>query len=292
MDLSGRTCLVTGANSGIGKETARELARRGAHVVLACRSRERGEATRAELTEEIGGDEVELGLVDLGSQASIRDFAREFRSRHDALHVLVNNAGTWSSGRQVSPEGIELTWATNVLGYFLLTHLFLDLLERSSPARIVNVASELARDLDLADVQFARRSYSGVTAYAQSKQADRMLTWALARRLEGSAVTANAMHPGGVNTPLFGKGGGFMGIAGSLYGKLFGRSPSEGADTVVWLSASPELKGVNGRFWIDRSEVPCRFRDRAQEEALWELCVSMTKPPPVPGSPGTSPKRT
>ena len=275
-DLSGRTCLVTGANSGIGKETARQLARLGARVVLACRNAQRGRAARDEIAQQTGNPSVELAVVDLAVQGAIREFAREFRRGHDALHVLVNNAGTWSSRREETADGIEATWATNVLAYFLLTDLLLDLIRQSAPARIVNVASELAGDLDLGDVEFRRRRYDGVAAYSQSKQADRMWTWALARRLEGTDVTANAMHPGGVNTPLFGKGGGFKGMLGSVYAKVLGKSPAQGADTVAWLAASHDVDGQNGKFWIDRAEARCRFRGAAEEEALWSLCVSMT----------------
>jgi len=272
-----QTCLVTGANSGIGRETARGLARLGYRVVLACRDPERGEAARQDIAQTTGNAGVELLIVDLARQASIRELARAFLESHRELHVLVNNAGTWATRRRESPDGIELTWATNVLGYYLLTDLLLDRIRQSAPARIVNVASRLARDLDLEDVEFRRRSYSGVSAYAQSKQADRMLTWALARRLEGSAVTANAMHPGGVNTPLFAKGGGLLGLAASAFSKLSGKTPEEGADTVVWLASSPEIAGRTGEFWIDRRAVPCRFRDPAAEERLWSLCASMTR---------------
>ena len=138
--------------------------------------------------------------------------------------MLVNNAGTWLTRREETDEGIERTWATNMLGYFLLTEALRPLLARSAPARVVNVASELAHDLDLSDVEFERRPYEGVTAYAQSKQANRMWTWALARRLEGTGVTANAMHPGGVNTPLFRKGGGWKSLAAR------GLRPRDGED--------------------------------------------------------------
>ena len=272
-----RTCLVTGANSGIGRETARGLARLGHRVVLACRHPQRGEAARQDVAATTGNPAVELMIVDLSRQASIRDFARAFLDSHPELHVLVNNAGIWANRRRESPEGIEQTWATNVLGYFLLTELLLDRLRESAPARIVNVASQLARDLDLEDVEFRRRSYSGVSAYAQSKQADRMLTWALARRLEGTAVTANAMHPGGVNTPLFSKGGGLLAMAASAFSKMAGKAPEEGADTVVWLATSPDVEGQSGTFWIDRHAVPCRFHDPAAEERLWTLCASMTR---------------
>jgi NAD(P)-dependent dehydrogenase (short-subunit alcohol dehydrogenase family) len=140
----------------------------------------------------------------------------------------------------------------------------------------VSVASDLARGLDLDDVEFRRRPYEGVAAYAQSKQANRMWTWALARRLDGSGVTANALHPGGVDTPLFAKGGGWKSWAGAAYGKLFGKTAADGASTVVHLASSPEVEGMSGRFWIDSREASCRFRGEAQEEALFALCGRMT----------------
>jgi NAD(P)-dependent dehydrogenase (short-subunit alcohol dehydrogenase family) len=280
-DLSGRTCLVTGGNAGIGKAIARELARMRARVILACRSAERGEVARREIAAVTSNPEVEVMLVDLSRQASIREFARTFRGRHPALHVLVNNAGVWLQRRQESGEGIEMTWATNVLAYFLLTELLLPALEKAPRARIVNVASELAGDLDLGDVEFKTRPYGGRTAYAQSKQADRMLTWALARRLPGSGVTANAMHPGFVSTELFSKAGGLLGVAASFLAKLQARRPDEGADTALWLAASPDVEGRSGAYWIDRQERACRFRDPAAEDALWELSESMTRPRPV-----------
>jgi NAD(P)-dependent dehydrogenase (short-subunit alcohol dehydrogenase family) len=280
-DLGGRTCLVTGGSAGIGKAMARELARMRARVVLACRSAERGEAARREIAAETANPEVEVMLVDLSRQASIREFARTFRGRHPALHVLVNNAGVWLQRRQESGEGIEMTWATNVLAYFLLTELLLPALEKAPRARIVNVASELAGDLDLGDVQFKARPYSGRTAYAQSKQADRMLTWALARRLPGAGVTANAMHPGFVSTELFSKAGGLLGVAATFLAKLQARRPEEGADTAVWLAASPDVEGRSGAYWIDRQERSCRFRDPAAEDALWRVSESMTRPRPV-----------
>jgi NAD(P)-dependent dehydrogenase (short-subunit alcohol dehydrogenase family) len=276
--MHGRVCLVTGANSGIGREAARELARLGAHVVMACRDAARGEAARAEIVSDTGSSTVELLLVDLASQRSIREAVAAFRSRHAALHVLVNNAGIWAERRRESPDGIELVWATNQLGYSLPTSLLLDLMKRSAPARIINVASGLARDLDLEDVEFKRRRYSGISAYAQSKQANRMWTWALARRLEGSGVTANAMHPGGVNTPLFAKGGGLRSLIASLYMKLAGRTPREGADTIVWLAASPQIEGMNGQFWYERKQRHCAHRDTPREERLYELCEKMTGP--------------
>lgn len=286
-DLRGRCCLVTGASSGIGAQTARELARLGARVVMACRNRERGEAARRRILEETGNGQLELRLVDLSSRRSTADFAEAFVRDEPRLDVLVNNAGTWSARRKQSAEGVELTWATNMLGYAHLTALLLERLKASAPARIVNVASLLARDLDLDDVEFRQRTYAGITAYAQSKQANRMWTWALARRLQGSGVVANALHPGAVNTPLFGKGGGPLALAAAIWAKLFGRSVGEGADTVVWLAASPQAETEHGKFWIDRRAVRCRYRDEAREERLWALCESMTGTAPTAAATGS-----
>jgi NAD(P)-dependent dehydrogenase (short-subunit alcohol dehydrogenase family) len=277
-DLSGRTCLVTGGSAGIGKAVAQELALLGARVVLACRSTERGEKARREILSKAGPGEVEVMEVDLSRQGSIREFARTFAARHPALDVLVNNAGVWLQRREESAEGIEMTWATNVLGYFLLTELLLPALRRAAPARVVNVASLLAGGLDPRDVEFKTRPYRGRAAYAQSKQANRMFTWALARRLAGTGVTANAMHPGFVNTELFQKAGGPLGVAASLWARLQAKRPEEGADTAVWLAGSPEVEGRADAFWIDREERSCRFRDPVAEEELWALCEAMTRP--------------
>ena len=276
-DLVGTTCVVTGASAGIGLAAARELARLGARVVMAVRNPEKGERARRSVVGATGR-EVEMAVVDLASRESVHAFARDLAARHPRVDVLVNNAGIWSERRRVSPDGIELVWATNVLGYWLVTDLLRPQLQAAGKARVVNVASRLAGDLDLSDVQFERRPWSGRAAYAQSKQADRMITWALARRLAGTGVSANAMHPGFVATEIFGKGGGLVSHFASLFAKLRGRRPEEGADTVVWLAASPDVEGRSGRFWIDRQERRCRFRDEPAEEALWALCRDMSRP--------------
>jgi NAD(P)-dependent dehydrogenase (short-subunit alcohol dehydrogenase family) len=259
-------CLVTGANTGIGFEVARGLARKGCRAVLACRDRAKGEAARNNITSEICDSDIETLVVVLASQSSIRSAAQEFSRKHDVLDVLVNNAGMTSPKRRESPEGIELTFATNVLGYHLLTGQLIELLRRAPAARVINTASMMAYGLDLDDVNFKRRRYDASTAYAQSKQADRMLTWALARRLAGTSVTANALHPGVVNTALLRAfAPGYSGI-----------TAAEGADTTVWLATSPEMAGVSGRFWVRCREIPCEFRGRENEEALWSLCDRMT----------------
>ncbi len=279
-DLSGRTCVVTGASAGIGRATAHELARLGARVVMAVRNPEKGEKVRRVIAKATGNAEVEIATVDLARGQSIRAFARELAARHPKLDVLVNNAGIWSDRRQIGPDGVELTWATNMLGYSLTTDLLLPPLRAAGGGRVVNVASRYAGGLDLGDVQFERRPWAGKSAYAQSKQANRMWSWALARRLEGTGVTVNALHPGFVSTEIFGKGGGPLGLVLSLIAKLRARRPTEGADTVVWLAASPEVAGRSGLFWVDRHEHPCRFRNEAAEEELWRLCQSMTRQAP------------
>jgi NAD(P)-dependent dehydrogenase (short-subunit alcohol dehydrogenase family) len=276
-DLFGKTCVVTGASSGIGRAAARELARLGARVVLAVRNAERGEAARRAIMSETGSAAAEVALVDVSSQASVRAFARDLGRSCPRLDVLVNNAGIWASRRQLAADGIELTWATNVLGYLLVAESLLPLLEAAGRARVVNVASRMAGGLDLADVQYARRPYVGRAAYAQSKQADRMLSWALARRLADRGVTVNALHPGFVATGIFAKGGGLGGLFASLYSKLRARSPGQGADTVVYLAASPDVEGRTGLFWAERQERHCRFRDEEQEEALLRLCRGMLR---------------
>ncbi len=275
-DLSGRTCVVTGASAGIGRATAHELARLGARVVLAVRNRQKGEKVLRAIARATGNTELEIATVDFARAQSIRAFARDLATRHPKIHVLVNNAGIWSNCRQLGPDGIELVWATNVLGYFLTTELLLSQLRAAGRARVVSVASRYAGGLDLTDVQFERRPWAGKSAYAQSKQANRMWTWALSRRLEGTGVTANALHPGFVSTEIFKKGGGVLAFTLAVVAKLRARRPAEGADTVVWLAASPEADGQSGLFWVDRHEHPCRFRDEVTEEELWRMCQRMS----------------
>lgn len=275
-DLSGHTCVVTGASAGIGRATAHELARLGARVIMAVRNPEKGERVLSAIAKATGSAQLEIATVDLARAQSIRSFARELATRHPQIHVLVNNAGIWSHRRRLGPDGIELVWSTNMLGYFLTTELLLPGLQAAGRARVVNVASRYAGGLDLTDVQFERRPWAGKAAYAQSKQANRMWTWALARRLEGTGVTANALHPGFVSTEIFQKGGGALSFALAVLAKLRARRPAEGADTVVWLAASPEVDGRSGLLWVDRHEHPCRFRDEAAEEELWRMCHRMS----------------
>lgn len=270
--------MITGPTSGIGKEIAIKLAGLGADLVLGCRDAAAGRNLERALAPSPSARSIDVIQVDLSSRRSIQEFARQVFARHARLDVLVNNAGT-SRGPQPlakNDEGIELTFATNVLGYFLTSTLLLPRLRENRTARIVNVASTFASDLDLDDLQFQRRPFDGMKAYAQSKACDRLLTWALARRLEGSGVTANAMAPGLiVDTGLY------RNMPPEAMARLRerggGRTPSDGADTAVWLASSPEVEGVSGRLFENRKEIPCLFRNRESEERLWSICESLTK---------------
>lgn len=195
---------------------------------------------------------------------------RAVAERFPKLDVLVNNAAASLRTCDVTPEGFERHWATNVLGPHLLTTLLLPPLAASSHGRIVNVSTVAAGGLDLGDTQYEKRRYSGIGAYRASKQASRMLTWALADRLQGKPVTANALSPGYVLTDLTRNVGGLLKLVVALT-SLWAQSPLDGADTTIWLAASPEVQGQTGKFWKDRREVPCRFRDTAAVEQLWAL---------------------
>jgi NAD(P)-dependent dehydrogenase (short-subunit alcohol dehydrogenase family) len=274
--MKGKRVIITGPTSGVGKEIAIQLAELGAEVILACRDVKRGNQVASQITRQTGSSKPVVMQVDTSSQKSIRKFAREFRRRYRRLDVLINNAGgnRGTLPKVNSVDGIELTFATNVLGYFLLTQELLDVLKRSAPARIINVASSYASDLDLDDLQFERRPFESFRAYAQSKAGDRMFTWALARRLKGTGVTANAMTPGLITeTELY------RNSAPELIQRLTqysgGRTSAQGADTAVWLASAPEMEGASGKFFEDREELECEFRNKKNEEKLWGICEGL-----------------
>lgn len=274
--MTGKRVIVTGPTSGFGKEIAAQLAALGAELVLACRDLGRGERAADEIARRTGAKNCVVIRIDTSNRQSIREFARQYCERYPRIDVLINNAGIYRSQRQVSVDGIELTFATNVLGYYLLTRDLIDLLRASAPARIVNVASNFASDLDLVDLQFERRAYDGLKAYAQSKACDRMLTWTFARRLEGSGVTANAMAPGLVVRTALLRDAPLLVRLKMYIGSLFlGRSIAQGADTAIWLASSAEVEGINGRFFDRRQEVPCKFRNVETEEQLWSICEGL-----------------
>lgn len=277
MQITGRVCLVTGANTGHGKAVAAALAKMGATVVLGCCNSERAEAARAQLMAESGNDRISVLLLNLANQRSVRDASAQFLSEHHALDVLVNNAGAWWADRRVSPDGTELVWATNVLGPDLLTQLLLPALRASGSGRIINVASTRAGGLDLNDVEYRRRPYSGIQAYEASKQAVRMLTWALADQLRDQPVVANALCPGFMKTEL-GRGAPKSFRILLMLLRPLQSSPERGAETAVWLATSPEAAKLTNQFFVKRSPVPCKFRDPVACETLWHLCKTTLVP--------------
>ena len=206
---------------------------------------------------------------------SIRGFVQQVTIGDAPIHVLVNNAGTYRETRETTADGRELTWATNVLGPFMLTNLLAPSLIAAGPSRVVNLASKLAGGLDLDDLDFERRSYSGTKAYKQSKQANRMLTWGCQQRI-GDIVSVNACHPGGVNTRIYDN---LSGLAAAVMnvGRRFMKTPAEGARTPTRLAADPELGNLRAEFWIDEASVKRKFTDQAAIDALWTRCVALTQ---------------
>ncbi|HZB83174.1 MAG TPA: SDR family oxidoreductase [Rubrobacteraceae bacterium] len=276
--MNGKVVLITGGTSGIGKAAAKALAGMGAEVVVAGRNRQKGEGALQEIRSESGNNRVSLLLADLAAQAEVRRLAKEFRASHDRLDVLVNNAGLYKTRRTETPDGIEMTLAVNYLAPFLLTSLLLDLLKKSAPSRVINVSSEAERwgKIDLDDLQSERR-YRGFPVYGKSKLANIMFTYELAERLRGTGVTANCMHPGSVNTNM-GKNERGVGILLFRAFKPFMRSPKKGADTLIYLAASPDVQGRTGEYFIDR-EVATSSKeayDGTLREQLWEVSEELT----------------
>jgi NAD(P)-dependent dehydrogenase (short-subunit alcohol dehydrogenase family) len=276
--MQGKTCLITGASSGIGKATALGLATMGATLVLICRDRQRGEATVAEIAAATGRRDVTLLLADLGVQHEIRRVAAEVLALDRPLHVLINNAGTINLQRSVTADGIETTFAVNHLAYFLLTNLLLARLHQSAPARVVSVASEAHKfgALDFADLGNQRR-YRPMRVYGQSKLANILFTDELARRLAGSGVTANSLHPGAVGTGL-GRNNGAWARVGIALLRPFFRSPAGGATTSIYLASSPAVDGVTGKYFVNCQEKrPGRYaQDREVARRLWDVSAQLT----------------
>lgn len=257
-----KLALVTGATGAIGKAIALGIARQnGYRVVLLCRDPRKAESAVDEIIGLSGNQRVSHEIVDLSSKASIDAASRRLPS---PVHVLVNNAATTPRERSETAEGIELQFATNVLGYFWLTRALVEQLKAGSPSRVVNVASYWAGGLDLDDLEFKKRPYSNDAAYRQSKQADRMLTVALARRLRESGISINACHPGDVSSRLSND----LGFAGH-------ESPGEGARTPAWLATGATGQRESGKYFEHMQMRRCRFgEDSEKVEALYQACLA------------------
>ena len=271
--MEGKRVIITGPTSGVGKEAALGMAHLGAEIILACRDIQKGNQVAKEITRRTNSSRLEVMHIDTSSQESIREFALTFRHKYRRLDVLINNAAInrGTLPKMDNADSIELTFATNVLGYFLLTRELLDVLKRSTPSRIINVASAFARDLDLDDLEFKRRRFESFKAYSQSKACDRLLTWGMARRLNGSGVMVNAMTPSLIPTTGLFRHAEPEHIK-ELTRRAGGRTAVDGADTLIWLASDPDLRGVTNKFFQDREEVECEFRNKEDEEKLWKIC--------------------
>jgi len=269
MDMRGRVVLVTGSTDGIGRATAQDLARRGASVLLHGRDRKKGERVEEEVRRLSGNRNLDLFIADFSSPAQVRQMAGEVEQKYDRLHVLINNAGTFRSQREITEDGLEATFAVNYLSAFQLTNLLLPLIKKSAPSRIVNLASVAHWNgrVDWQNLQ-GERSYDGFSAYALSKLGMVLFTYALAERLKGSGVTANCLHPGVIKTKLLRAG----------FGDYPGESPEKGARTPVYLAASGEVEGVSGQYFENcrpRGSSPQSYNRRLQEE-FWRISEELS----------------
>jgi retinol dehydrogenase-14 len=278
--LHGKICLVTGATSGIGLVTASALAGQGAEVVITGRRQTRIDEALHRIRTEHPNAVVHALQADFADLAQVERLAAEFKERFERLDVLVNNAGAYYNQRHATPYGeAERTFAVNHLAPFLLTHRLLDQLQASAPARVVNVASgaHVYDQLDFDDLGF-RRGYIGMRAYARSKLANILFTYELARRLEGSGVTANAVHPGQVATDIWRTNFPLIGplLKGAI--RLTGLTPGQGADTLIYLAASPEVEGVSGKYFVRRKAVrssPLSYNEEVARR-LWQVSEDLT----------------
>ncbi len=279
--LNSKVCIVTGANSGLGKATSFHLAKLGATLYLICRNQKSGEATQRQITQSTGNSKVFLEIVDMSEPQQIKDFAERFQPLENRLDRLINNAGVLLNQRQENSEGIEKTFATNTLGYFLMTNLMLPYLLKSKEARIINVSSGgmYGAALQLEDPQYKKRLYNGVRAYAESKRAEVILSDIWAHHIKKKSLIVSAMHPGWADT---------AGIQNALptfrkVTQLILRTPEQGADTIIWLAVNPNLKKQDsGLFWFDRKPCPLHRSSKThhtQEEAqrLWQLCCELSQ---------------
>jgi len=271
--MKDKVVIITGANKGIGRETAKQISKFGARVYMACRSLDSANQARNEIINETKNENVFVKYLDLSSVESVKKFAEQFKQEESKVDVLINNAGLWTENKVLTDLNVEMTFAVNVLGPQLLTQLLLSELRAAAPSRIINVASHFAGGLDINDICFDNRSYNGTVAYKKTKQANRMLTREWARRLEADNILVYSLTPGLIpDTGLFKE----VNAVGKFFIKVFalfeGRTIQEGADTVVWLASEEKIDGVNGGFFNRRKEVNCKFFNPSDEKRLWDKC--------------------
>ena len=273
--MKNKIVLITGATSGIGKETALGLAKLGATIVFTTRDNLKGEKTKKELIATTSNKNIHMLKCDLASFESIRNCCKEFKSKYDKLHVLINNAGVWDFKRRESKDGIENIFATNYLAPFLMTNLLLDILKKSSPSHIINVTSGMHYGtINFDDIEF-KQKFSGAKAYRQSKLGLILFTRFLAKKLEGTGVTVNCVHPGMNKTDLGRDAGGFS----QMIFKLMGKNPEIGAETSIYLASSPDVENITGEYFakekIKRSSKESYDMDLAKK--LWDVSENYLK---------------
>ena len=276
--MEGKVCLITGATSGIGEVTARELARIGCSVVITARDQRKAEIAVDKLRAESGSLKIDGLVADLSSQVEVRNLAAEFKRQHNRLDVLINNAGAIYLRRSLSQDGIEMTFAVNHLAPFLLTNLLLETLINSTPSRIINVASNSHEGQEiLFDDLETRQSFGFMRAYGRSKLANVMFTFELSRRLAGSGVTVNAVHPGLVGTNMGSNNGWLVRLFLPLF-RLFSLKPEVGAETSIYLASSPGVEEISGKYFYQKQVVSSSqySLDEVKARQLWEVSAKMT----------------
>ena len=281
--MKDKIVLITGANSGIGKETNRALAKKGTTIIMACRNLEKAEPVCEMIQAESKNPNIKVMKLDLASLKSVRNFIQEFSARYQKLNVLINNAGVFCMKREETEEGFELTMSVNHLGHFLLTYELLPILEKTPEARIINLSSDahFSADLDLDDLHFKRRKYSGFKAYGSSRLATAFFTQELAERLKEKDITVNSLHPGHVDTNMWDLWGAKRRWYYSLlHGiiKLFLISAEEGAQTGIYLASSCEVKGITGKYFAKKriKAVSKKCSDIKLQKELWQLSERLT----------------
>ncbi|XP_004534305.1 retinol dehydrogenase 14 isoform X1 [Ceratitis capitata] len=279
--MEGKTVIITGANSGIGKETARDLAKRGARIIMACRNLETANAAKEEISKETGNNQLIVKKLDLGSQKSVREFAADIVKNEPKIDVLIHNAGMALAFRgHTSEDGIELTMATNHYGPFLLTHLLIDVLKRSAPSRIVIVASELYR---FASVNLDKLNpigtFPAAYLYYVSKFANIYFARELAKRLEGSGVSVNFLHPGMIDSGIWRNVPFPLNLPMMAITKGFFKTTKAGAQTTIYLATSDEVANVSGKYFMDckESTLSAAAMDEEKGRKLWEESVKLVK---------------
>ncbi len=276
-DMKGKICLITGATGGIGKAAAKTLADTGASIVIVGRNKEKTARIAGEIRSS-GNQNIDYLTADLLSQSDIRKLADEFKKKYNKLDVLINNAGAIFKERKLTVDGIERTFALNVLAPFLLTNLLLDTIKAGSPARIINVSSaaHTSGKIEFDNLQ-SEKSWN-FRAYGSSKLALLLFTAELARRLQGTGITVNALHPGFVNTNFGSEFKGFIAVLFNIGKRLLSISPEKGAETIVYLASSPEVRDITGKYYAKsrQAEAALEASDRNSAGRLWDICTGLT----------------